>query len=243
MSRRTLLRGSLPCLAGLATFAAGGRAAFATADVAAPADHPGAVQPGLVADGAVELFPIAHDDVRKVSRRFRRKEVGYETSEAAGTIIVDVDARQLYFTLPGGRAQRYGIGVGKQGFEWSGAAVIRRKAKWPRWVPPKEMVARDHLAAQWASGMPGGPDNPLGARALYLYQGEVDTLYRIHGTSQPQSIGKAVSSGCIRLLNADVADLFERVPIGTKVVVLPSARRMAAEEGSTFGRNRRGRDR
>src|SRR4029079_19641768 len=120
---------------------------------------------------------------------------------------------------------------------------IRRKAKWPRWVPPKEMVARDHLAAQWAAGMPGGPDNPLGARALYLYQGEVDTLYRIHGTSQPQSIGRAVSSGCIRLLNADVADLVERVPIGTKVVVLPSARRVAAQEAPRFGRAQRGRDR
>jgi len=226
VSRRAVLRALLPSLAGLATIVAGGRPAFATADIAAPARHPDTARTNL-----------------PVSRRFRRKEVAYETSEVPGTIIVDVDARQLYFTLPGGRAQRYGIGVGKQGFEWSGAAVIRRKAKWPRWVPPKEMVARDHLAAQWASGMPGGPDNPLGARALYLYQGEVDTLYRIHGTSQPQSIGKAVSSGCIRLLNADVADLFERVPIGTKVVVLPSARRVAAQEGPQAGRSHRGRDR
>ncbi len=243
VSRRAVLRALLPSLAGLATIVAGGRPAFATADIAAPARHPDTARTNLPVDGEAELFPIAHDDVRKVSRRFRRKEVAYETSEVPGTIIVDVDARQLYFTLPGGRAQRYGIGVGKQGFEWSGAAVIRRKAKWPRWVPPKEMVARDHLAAQWASGMPGGPDNPLGARALYLYQGEVDTLYRIHGTSQPQSIGKAVSSGCIRLLNADVADLFERVPIGTKVVVLPSARRVAAQEGPQAGRSHRGRDR
>lgn len=248
MNRRSLLRSALlPALAGAAAIVTGGRNARATSDIAAPADHPATPlagpQPGLATDGEAELFPIAYDDVRKVSRRFRRREVAYETSEAPGTIIVDVDARQLYLTLPGGRAQRYGIGVGKQGFEWSGAAVIRRKAKWPRWVPPKEMVARDHLAAQWASGMPGGPDNPLGARALYLYQGEVDTLYRIHGTSQPQSIGKAVSSGCIRLLNADVADLFERVPIGTKVVVLPSARRLAAQEGSRFGRSQPGRDR
>jgi lipoprotein-anchoring transpeptidase ErfK/SrfK len=243
VNRRALLRAMLPSLAGLATIVAGGRVAFATADGAAPADHPAAPRVSLATGGEAELFPIAYDDVRKVSRRFRRKEVSYATSEAPGTIIVDVDARQLYLTLAGGRAQRYGIGVGKQGFEWAGAAIIRRKAKWPRWVPPKEMVARDHLAAQWAGGMPGGPDNPLGARALYLYQGEVDTLYRIHGTSQPQSIGKAVSSGCIRLLNADVADLFERVPIGTRVVVLPSVRRMATKERSRFGRSHSGRDR
>lgn len=175
-------------------------------------------------DEEAELFPIAHGDLKKVARRYRRKVVEFPAPEAPGTIVIDVDSRFLYLTLPRGRAYRYGIGVGKRGFEWSGIAFIRRKAKWPRWVPPKEMVARDHLAAQWADGMPGGPDNPLGARALYLYQGDTDTLYRIHGTSQPQSIGKAVSSGCVRLLNADVADLYERVPIGTKVVVLPSSR-------------------
>ena len=169
-----------------------------------------------------ESFPIAWDDVRKVARRFRRSLVDYETTEPPGTIVVDVNAKFLYLTLPGGRAYKYGIGVGRQGFEWSGTAIVRRKAKWPSWIPPKEMVARDPLAAQWADGMPGGPDNPLGARALYLFQGEVDTLYRIHGTSQPQSIGRAVSSGCIRLLNADIVDLYERVPLGTKVVVLPS---------------------
>jgi len=247
VSRRTMLRSVLlPSLAGLVSLATTGRSTFATTDVVVPGAHPVtpvAPQTGVAAGAEVELFPIAYDDVRKVSRRFRRKEVAYETTEPPGTIIIDVDARQLYFTLSGGRAQRYGIGVGKQGFEWSGNAIIRRKAMWPRWVPPKEMVARDHLAAQWAGGMPGGPENPLGARALYLYQGEVDTLYRIHGTSQPQSIGREVSSGCIRLLNADVADLFERVPIGTKVVVLPSARQVAAQEAPRFGRAERGRDR
>jgi len=157
--------------------------------------------------------------------------------------VIDVDSRFLYLTLPGGRAYRYGIGVGKQGFEWSGTAFIRRKAKWPRWIPPKEMVARDHLAAQWADGMPGGPDNPLGARALYLYQGDIDTLYRIHGTSQPQSIGRAVSSGCIRLLNADVADLYERVPVDTKVIVRPSSGIVDAESASTRSRRMKASDR
>jgi lipoprotein-anchoring transpeptidase ErfK/SrfK len=115
---------------------------------------------------------------------------------------------------------RYGIGVGRQGFSWSGEARIQHKAKWPRWTPPASMVKRDKFAAKWAQGMPGGPKNPLGARALYLFQGGVDTLYRIHGTFVPSSIGKAVSSGCIRMLNVDVADLYERVSLGTRVIVL-----------------------
>lgn len=194
-------------------------------------------------DGEPELFPIAYGDVKKVGRRYRRRIVEFPAPEPPGTIVIDVDSRFLYLTLPGGRAYRYGIGVGKQGFEWSGTAFIRRKAKWPRWIPPKEMVARDHLAAQWADGMPGGPDNPLGARALYLYQGDIDTLYRIHGTSQPQSIGRAVSSGCIRLLNADVADLYERVPVDTKVIVRPSSGIVDAESASTRSRRMKASDR
>lgn len=232
---RTIL---LPALVGKLFISGSDRSALALSDM-------GGDEEGSEA----ELFPIAYDDVRKVSRRFRRQEVSYETGEMPGTIVIDVDAKFLYLVLSQGHAYRYGIGVGKQGFEWSGTAVVRRKAKWPRWIPPKEMVARDHLAAQWADGMPGGPDNPLGARALYLYKGEIDTLYRIHGTSQPQSIGRAISSGCVRLLNADVVDLFERVAMGTKVVVLPSTRRVAApgtaEEGSLLKRRRflRGRDR
>jgi len=193
--------------------------------------------------GEPELFPIAYGDLNRVARRYRRKIVEFPAPEPPGTIVIDVDSRFLYLTLHGGRAYRYGIGVGRQGFEWSGIAHIRRKAKWPRWLPPKEMVARDHLAAQWADGMPGGPDNPLGARALYLYQGEIDTLYRIHGTSQPQSIGRAVSSGCIRLLNADVADLYERVPIGAKVVVLPTSSIVDAESAPDHRRRMKAGDR
>ncbi len=117
---------------------------------------------------------------------------------------------------------RYGIGVGRQGFGWSGAASIQRKQEWPNWNPPVEMQARDEKARLWAHGMPGGPENPLGARALYLYQNGRDTLYRIHGTNEPHSIGRAVSSGWSRMLNADIIDLYERVPVGTRVVVLPS---------------------
>lgn len=183
-----------------------------------------------------EPYAIASEDRLKVPRKYRRREVNFETSEAPGTIIVDTGTKFLYFVLGDGRAMRYGIGVGRQGFEWSGEAVIRRKAKWPRWTPPKNMVARDPLAAKWASGMPGGPENPLGARALYLFQGNVDTLYRIHGTFQPDSIGKAVSSGCVRLLNADVADLYERTRIGAKVVVLPASPRMAQKKFTLFSK-------
>lgn len=177
-----------------------------------------------------EPFRINRDDYLKVKRRFRRKEISIRTSEPPGTVIVDPYSKYLYLILENGRAMRYGVGVGRQGFEWSGDAVIRRKAKWPRWTPPKEMVERDELAAKWANGMPGGPTNPLGARALYLFQGDVDTLYRIHGTFQPQTIGTAVSSGCIRMINGDVADLYERVSIGAKVVVLSQSNQIALDE-------------
>jgi lipoprotein-anchoring transpeptidase ErfK/SrfK len=146
--------------------------------------------------------------------------VAYDTEEPKGTLVVDPQHRFLYLVLGGGQAKRYGIGVGREGFGWSGTAVVKRKAEWPPWLPPKDMQARDKEAAKWREGMPGGPKNPLGARALYLYQGEADTLYRIHGTRKPRSIGRAVSSGCIRMLNNDIIELYERVPIGTRVVVL-----------------------
>lgn len=177
-----------------------------------------------------EAFPIAFGDVRKVPRKYRRREVDFPTEELPGSIIVDTSSKFLYFILGNGRAMRYGIGVGRQGFEWSGEAIIRRKAKWPRWTPPKDMVERDPLAAKWKDGMPGGPENPLGARALYLFQGDVDTLYRLHGTFQPETIGKSVSSGCIRLVNPDIVDLYNRVSIGAKVIVLQNLPRPVAEK-------------
>lgn len=156
-----------------------------------------------------------------------------------GSIVVDTRKKFLYFVQANGIAVRYGIGVGRQGFSWSGTAVIKRKAKWPTWTPPAEMVARDEFAAEWAGGMPGGPKNPLGARALYLFQGNVDTLYRIHGTFAPSSIGKAVSSGCIRLINADIADLYNRVAIGARVVVLQKASLRVAEDDPIAPRRKR----
>jgi lipoprotein-anchoring transpeptidase ErfK/SrfK len=139
------------------------------------------------------------------------------TNEPPGTIVVDTHTRHLYLIQPNGEAIQYGIGVGRQGFEWKGSARVGRKAEWPRWIPPKEMLKR---RPDLPESMDGGLENPLGARALYLFQGNKDTLFRIHGTNEPDTIGKAVSSGCIRMMNADVIDLYQRVGVGSRVVVL-----------------------
>lgn len=153
----------------------------------------------------------------------RRQIVSYATSEPPGTIVIDTPHTFLYLTLGNGKALRYGIGVGRQGFTWAGTQTIVRKAEWPDWIPPAEMIARQPYLPRWVGG---GPGNPLGARAMYL--GNTD--YRIHGTNDPTTIGKHVSSGCIRLQNADVIDLFQRVGLGTKVVVLPNDQLHAANE-------------
>lgn len=168
-------------------------------------------------------FNLAAIPVQKVNKRFYRQEVRYRTSQKPGTLIVDPRGRFLYLVLSGGQAMRYGIGVGKAGFEWQGTARIGWKQKWPKWTPPAEMIERRPDLAKWGvdnGGMPGGIDNPLGARALYLFQDGKDTLYRLHGTPQWASIGTAASSGCIRLMNQDVIDLYNRVPSGATVVVL-----------------------
>ena len=154
---------------------------------------------------------------RGLDPKYARTEIAYETKYSAGTIVIDTDAKFLYLVQPGGKALRYGVGVGRQGFSWKGTAKIRRKAEWPTWTPPAAMRKRE----PWLPArMEGGPDNPLGARAMYLYKGGKDTLYRIHGTNKPETIGKAVSSGCIRLINDAVADLYERTKMGATVVVL-----------------------
>lgn len=196
------------------------------------------ILPPLADQARAEAYPISRGDIQKVPKKYRRKAVRFNADYDPGTIVIDTRQKFLYLVQPGGRAIRYGIGVGRQGFSWSGKAVIKRKAKWPTWTPPKEMVERDEFAAQWASGMPGGPRNPLGARALYLFQGNQDTLYRIHGTFVPSSIGKAVSSGCIRMINADVADLYERVPLGTQVVVQQNATRTYLNDEDFLPRQR-----
>jgi lipoprotein-anchoring transpeptidase ErfK/SrfK len=166
-------------------------------------------------------FEIEPQDLSIIPEQFHRQMVVWERWDEPGTIIVDPEHRYLYLVLDSGdTAMRYGVGVGRQGFAWSGEATIGMKRRWPRWVPPEDMVYRDEKAAKWVNGMPGGPDNPLGARALYLHADGKDTLYRIHGTNEPKSIGKAMSSGCIRMLNEDVDHLFLRVEVGTRVVVL-----------------------
>jgi len=158
-------------------------------------------EPGLVADEGYQLDP-----------EWQKQVVLYRTTEAPGTIIVSTAERHLYLIQPGGRAIRYGIGVGRDGFQWQGLLSITKKAEWPDWTPPPEMIARQPYLPRF---MAGGPGNPLGARAMYLGA----TVYRIHGTNQPWTIGTKISSGCFRLVNADVADLYDRVPVGTKVVV------------------------
>jgi lipoprotein-anchoring transpeptidase ErfK/SrfK len=148
--------------------------------------------------------------------------VRYDTKEAAGTIIVDPSNYYVYRIEDDGYATRYGANVGRNGFLWSGDAYVGRKAEWPIWTPPKEMIQRQPEARKYASGMPGGLDNPLGARTLYLYQNSVYTLYTIYSSSDPESIGTNITSGCTGLLSQDMIDLYSRTPVKTKVVVLPA---------------------
>ena len=172
------------------------------------------------------------DLTRDVNPKYKRQLVRYSTPHPAGTVVVDPDSKFLYLVMEGGYALRYGIGVGREGFEWTGTAEVARKARWPTWTPPAEMIRRQPELERYRRGMQPGPENPLGARALYLYQNGRDTLYRIHGTNEPSTIGQNVSSGCIRLLNHDVMDLFERVPVGARVVVLqhPQATTVTARD-------------
>lgn len=151
---------------------------------------------------------------------FRRAEVDFQTDEQPGTVIIDTSEKHLYLVEDGGKALRYGVGVGREGFAWKGTVAIGSRQKWPRWFPPKEMIAREAARGHNIPDMMEGQiGNPLGARALYLYDGTKDTLFRIHGTFDPKSIGTNASSGCIRMANADVMDLYERVSVGTRVVV------------------------
>jgi lipoprotein-anchoring transpeptidase ErfK/SrfK len=164
-----------------------------------------------------QLLAAASYSSNSVPMDYRRSVVSFHRKEAPGTIVVDTDARYLYYVLPQGKAIRYGVTVGEEALAFSGVALVKNKAEWPGWVPTEGTKKR---IAGLPNYVPPGPDNPMGARALYLFQGDRDTLYRIHGTNQPEYIGRAISSGCIRMANEDVIDLFNRVKVGTTVVVL-----------------------
>lgn len=186
---------------------------------------------GLGLGGSNETFTRSYSAVRdagytipavpinQVDRQFHRQIVSYRTDEVPGTIVVDTQQRFLYFVMEGNKAMRYGIGVGRAGFSWEGNAEVRWKQAWPTWTPPKEMIERSPELARFADGQKPGLTNPLGARALYLFKNGKDTLYRLHGTPEWRSIGTAASSGCIRLMNQDIIDLYERVTPGAKVIV------------------------
>lgn len=214
LSRRAFVAG-LPLFLGAC--ATGGRS---PGDFAAPVD-PAYVE--MYAALPDEKFPVPAIDVSKIDPKFLRQIVAYNGPETPGSIVVDPTHRFLYLVQEGGQAMRYGCGVGKAGFDYQGAAYVGRKASWPRWTPTPTMIQLEpERYGPYAGGVPGGLENPLGSRALYLYNNGRDTLYRIHGTTEPWTIGKSVSSGCIRLFNQDIIDLHRRVPVGTEVMVLPA---------------------
>jgi lipoprotein-anchoring transpeptidase ErfK/SrfK len=200
----------LGIVAALGTLIAATAFSPACADPFAFFNQPNFNQPALPAQASAYANPS--DD--EIQPQFRRRTVDYRTSEAPGTVIVDTPNTYLYLVLGGGKAMRYGIGVGREGFTWAGVKTIERKAEWPDWTPPPEMIARQPYLPRFVAG---GPTNPLGARAMYLG----GSVYRIHGTNAPSTIGEHVSSGCIRMVNEDVIDLYDRVHVGSKVVVLP----------------------
>ena len=211
VSRRLFMLGAAAGFAGL------GLAGCATNDFMSLAEAEKVYGP--VAD---PKFPIPAVDVTKVDPKYFRKTVTYDSNEAPGTIIVDPSNFYVYRLEGEGKATRYGANVGREGFLWHGEAYVGRKAEWPTWTPPKEMIKRQPEVAKYARGMPGGLENPLGARTLYLYQKGVYTLYTIYSTTDPESIGSGVTSGCTGLLTQDMIDLYARTPVNTKVIVLPA---------------------
>lgn len=218
ISRRTFLAGSAS-LAGLAV--SGCVSSTSDPEFYVPSQDPAY----LSMYGAMpeERFPLPAINLKKVPDQYYRQQVDYPTSERVGTLVVDTRNYYLYLVQENGKAMRYGVGLGRAGFEWSGRARIARKSAWPKWTPPDEMIEREPELEKWSwrnGGMPPGLENPLGARALYIFQGNQDTLYRLHGTAEYWTIGSAVSSGCVRLMNQDIIDLHGRVPVGTPIVVL-----------------------
>jgi len=215
-----------PLQAAAAAVALAAATAFSTAASANPLNPFEALFGPPPAQVTAPAYANPNEDAGEVRSDLRRQVVDYRTSEAPGTIIIDTPNTYLYLVMPGGKAMRYGIGVGREGFTWSGTKTIERKAEWPDWTPPPEMIQRQPYLPRFVAG---GATNPLGARAMYLS----GSVYRIHGTNAPETIGTQVSSGCIRLVNEDVIDLYSRVHVGTKVVVLPMTERRAG--GTTRG--------
>ena len=224
LNRRRLLTGvtALAASAALSACATSERQTRLPPEIAPepePAFGDYAMMYGPVSDNG---FDVPGVPVEKIDRQFLRQMVDDPTGERPGTIVVDTSSHFLYLVREGGRAIRYGVGLGRAGFEWSGSAEIRWKQKWPKWTPPAEMIARDPKLEKYSvdnGGMPPGLENPLGARALYIFQGDEDTLFRVHGSPEWWSIGKSVSSGCVRMINQDVMDLYDRVPQQSPIVV------------------------
>ena len=230
VSRRTFLSlsavGAASLLAGCASSGPAARDAVTPVGVRGPIDRPppaGTAELdamyGEIYDGGYVIPAVPY---QKINPRFYRQRVLDPTGQPPGTIVVDTPSRFLYLVEPGGTAMRYGVGIGREGFAWQGTGVIQWRQKWPKWTPPEEMIARQPELVKYSAangGMPPGLKNPLGARALYIFQNGQDTLYRLHGSPEWNSIGKAVSSGCVRLMNQDIIDLYERVPTKAKILV------------------------
>ena len=215
IGRRALLGGG----ASLAALSLAGCATSGSPTVADEATRIPADVLAMYAALPNEQFPLPEARIDVVPPQYWRQVVDDPTGERPGTIVVDTANRFLYLVRDDGKALRYGVGIGRDGFAWSGRARIAYKKAWPTWTPPSEMIGRQPELEQYRHGMPPGPGNPLGARALYIFKDGQDTLYRLHGNPDERSIGQAVSSGCVRLLNQDVIDLYERVPSGTPIVV------------------------
>lgn len=211
LNRRSFLLGATAGLGGLAL------SGCATSDDLLRAEAAKTYGPA-----PAEKFPIPAVDVSKIDPKFFRKTIDYDSLEAPGTIVIDPSKYYLYRIEGEGKATRYGANVSRPEFLWSGEAYVGRKAEWPVWTPPKEMIQRQPEAGKYASGMPGGLDNPLGARTLYLYRDGKYTLFTIYSTSDPESIGTGVTSGCTGLLSQDMLDLYPRTPVKTKVIMLPA---------------------
>ena len=224
LDRRALLRGAAVGGAGLALSACTGRDPEIARRLARRLDNERSLAFYRTMYGPItdEPYPLPAVDLRLVKPRFYRRRVQNPTGEAPGSLVVDTRKFYLYWIEEGGTAMRYGVGLGRAGFEWSGRGVIQYKRPWPTWTPPDEMIAREPELEKYSvrnGGMPPGPQNPLGARALYIFENGVDTLYRVHGSPEASSIGKAVSSGCVRLLNHDIIDLYSRVTPGGPILV------------------------